>query len=348
MMLSSIPLTQAIILVPMLAAVIILMLDRYPNAREAVSLAAGILIAAIAIRLYSDFDFHARVETLLIEPLPGLSIAFQLDELGMIFALVASLLWPITTLYALGYMRAHNEPGQTQFYAWFAIAIGSTMAIAMSANLFTLFVFYELLTLSTYPLVTHGRSDAAKAGGRLYLGMLLGTSIAFFLLAIVGTWLLAGTLTFTQGGVFPEGTSSVSLGFLLVLFVFGIGKAAIMPFHRWLPAAMVAPTPVSALLHAVAVVKAGVFTLLKVCTLIFGIDLLGTLPMTEVLMYLAAASILVASLIALRQDNLKKRLAYSTVSQLNYIVLGALMSSGAAIVGSAMHIAMHAVAKITL
>jgi len=210
------------------------------------------------------------------------------------------------------------------------------------------FIFYEVLTLSTYPLVTHAGTEKAKKGGRTYLGILLTTSIVFFLLAIVGTWFVAGTLEFKQGGIFADDINKVLAGTLLVLFIFGIGKAAIMPFHRWLPAAMVAPTPVSSLLHAVAVVKAGVFTVLKVCVFIFGLDLLTVLPTTQFLLYLAGASVLLASIIAMHQDNLKARLAYSTVSQLGYVTIGALLATSSGVIGSAMHIAMHAFGKITL
>jgi len=198
-------------------------------------------------------------------------------------------------------MRSHHEQNQTRFYACFALSIASVFGVAFASNLFTLFIFYEVLTLATYPLVTHAGTEEAKKGGRTYLGILLSTSIAFFLFAILGTYVVSGTLEFTPGGVFPAGTSPVVGGALLALFVFGVGKAAIMPFHRWLPAAMVAPTPVSALLHAVAVVKAGAFTLLKVGTFIFGLDFLAELPTKNALLYLAGASVIIASLIAMRQ-----------------------------------------------
>ncbi|MEQ9564286.1 MAG: proton-conducting transporter membrane subunit, partial [Pseudomonadales bacterium] len=266
----------------------------------------------------------------------------------MLFGLIASLLWPVTILYAIGYMRAHKEDNQTRFYLFFAIAIAAVMGIAFAQNLFTLFIYYEIVTLGTYPLVTHAGTDKARQGGRTYLTILLGTSIVFFIPAIAGTWLYAGTLDFQTGGVFGEEVSPVLLSVLLVLFVFGIGKAAVVPFHRWLPSAMVAPTPVSALLHAVAVVKAGVFTLIKVCIFIFGADTLKSLPITEYLLYLVAFGILMASLVAMRQDNLKARLAYSTVSQLGYISLGVLLATESGIIGSALHIAMHAFGKITL
>lgn len=338
----------ALIAIPTVTAVVVALTSRYPNLRDTVSVIAGIVLAANSFTIYGALDLASTTSLSLATPVPGLLLALGIEPLGMLFILVASTLWPVTTLYAVGYMRAHHEPRQTQFYAWFAIAIACTIAIALSDNLFTLFVFYELLTLSTYPLVTHGRNEEAKRGGRTYLMVLLASSVLFFLPAVVWTWSIAGTLTFEQGGILGADNSDTVLGGLLALFVFGIGKAAIMPIHRWLPAAMVAPTPVSALLHAVAVVKAGVFTMLKVCVLIFGLETLADLPVANWLSYLAAASILIASVAAIRADNLKRRLAYSTVSQLNYITLGALIATGSAVVGSAMHIAMHAFAKITL
>lgn len=339
---------QLIMIIPALAVAGIFAANRLPNVREAVSIGASLVVLALVLSLYGSFKSGASIAVTWIEMLPGLSIAFRLEALGMLFALVAGFLWLVTIVYAIGYMRSHHEQNQTRFYACFAVAIASVFAIAFSANLFTLFIFYEVLTLSTYPLVTHAGTDEAKRGGRTYLGILLGTSILFFLFAILGTFAVAGTLEFTPGGVFPVGTSPVVAGALLVLFVFGAGKAAIMPFHRWLPAAMVAPTPVSALLHAVAVVKAGVFTLLKLGAFIFGLDFLSVLPTTQWLLYLAGASVVIASLIAMRQDNLKKRLAYSTVSQLSYITAGMLLASESGLLGGAMHIAMHAFGKITL
>jgi multicomponent Na+:H+ antiporter subunit D len=245
-------------------------------------------------------------------------------------------------------MRGNNEPRQTPFYMCFAVAIASTLGIAFSANLFTLFLFYEVLTLSTYPLVTHKGDDNARAGGRTYLLILLGTSMVLLLPAIIATAMIAGTLDFTPGGILAGKTDKTTVAILLALFMFGIGKAALMPMHRWLPAAMVAPTPVSALLHAVAVVKAGVFTAMKVVIYIFGIDLLAGTGANEWLIWVAAASLLAGSLVAMTKDNLKARLAYSTVSQLAYVVLGASLATGWGVIGGSMHIAMHAVGKITL
>lgn len=339
---------QFSITLPMLATLAIVATGRKANLREAVTISTCLVLLYFVINLYHGIKQGESISVHWWELLPGLQISFNIEPLGMLFALIASFLWLITTVYAIGYMRGHGERNQTRFYACFAIAIGSVMGIAFAGNLFTLFIFYEVLTLSTYPLVTHAGTEKAKRGGRVYLGILLGTSIVFFLLAIVSTWFVAGTLDFTPGGVFDSNVNKTVAGVILVLFIFGIGKAAIMPFHRWLPAAMVAPTPVSALLHAVAVVKAGVFTVLKVCVFIFGIDLLSVLPSTQFLLYLAGASVLLASLVAMRQDNLKARLAYSTVSQLGYVTIGALLATSAGVMGSSMHIAMHAFGKITL
>jgi multicomponent Na+:H+ antiporter subunit D len=338
----------ATVLLPLAASALIAAAHRRPNLREAVTLLTGIALLALVVSQLEDVLNGARPAVILLEMLPGLSIEFEIEPLGMLFALVASSLWIVTSLYSIGYMRGHHELNQTRFYCFFAIAISSAMGIAFAGNLLTLFIFYELLTLSTYPLVTHAGTEQAREGGRVYLGYLLGSSVAFLLLALVWTWKLAGTLDFRDGGILDGVASPAIASALLVLFIFGIGKAAVMPIHRWLPAAMVAPTPVSALLHAVAVVKAGVFSVLKVAVYIFGLDYLASIPATQWLLYVAAATILIASLVALKQDNLKLRLAYSTVGQLSYIVMGALLATPQAAIGGSMHIAMHAFGKITL
>ncbi|MEX0617559.1 MAG: monovalent cation/H+ antiporter subunit D family protein [Pseudohongiellaceae bacterium] len=341
-------LLQWLIVFPLLAAGGVVLAGKRPNLREGISLVTAALVVFGLVILYQGVSAGDVIQARWLELLPGLSIAFRVESLGLLFAFVAGSLWFVTTVYSIGYMRGHHESHQTRFYGFFAVSIAAVMGIAFAENLFTLFIFYEVLTLCTYPLVTHAGTDGARQGGRVYLGILLGTSILFFLPAIIGTWVVSGTLSFTEGGVFSDGASTTVLSVLLLLFAFGIGKAALMPFHRWLPAAMVAPTPVSALLHAVAVVKAGVFTFVKICAFIFGLDTLAALPITQWLMYLAGLSILLASLVAMSKDNLKARLAYSTVSQLGYITLGALLATASGITGSAMHIAMHAFGKITL
>jgi multicomponent Na+:H+ antiporter subunit D len=245
-------------------------------------------------------------------------------------------------------MRGHHEANQTRFFFCFAIAIMSALGIAFSGNMLTLFVFYEVLTISTFPLVTHSGTDEARRAGRVYLGILLGTSVTFLLTAMIWTYVEAGTLDFQKGGILEENATAGVIAILFGLYIYGIGKAALMPFHRWLPAAMVAPTPVSALLHAVAVVKAGVFSVVKVSVFIFGLDTLRDTGASTWLAYVAAITILFSSIIAMRQDNLKARLAYSTISQLSYVVLGAMLASNIGAMGSTMHIVMHAFGKITL
>ncbi len=336
------------ILLPLVGAAGIIAARKNANLREGVTLVTASLLAILVIVIANRFLNGEIFEVTLAEPLPGVTIAFKIEALGMLFALVAGLLWVVTSIYAIGYMRSHNEKNQTRFFASFAIAISCAMGVAFSDNLFTLFLFYELLTLSTYPLVTHSGTPEAKRGGRIYLGILLGTSIGLFLLGILVTWFVSGTVTFQEGGVLAGHLDPAWAGLLYALFLFGIGKAALMPFHGWLPAAMVAPTPVSALLHAVAVVKAGVFTLLKVTIYIFGSDFILSNDVTGGLIWVAAATILFASMIAMTKDNLKARLAYSTVSQLSYIALGAMLASKSALIGASMHIAMHAFSKITL
>ena len=337
-----------IILLPLLGVVGIIAARHHPNVREGVTLLTATLVAILVVIIANRFLNGEEFALTVAEPLPGITIAFKIEALGMLFALVAGLLWVVTSIYAIGYMRSHNEQNQTRFFAAFAIAISCTIGVAFSDNLFTLFLFYELLTLSTYPLVTHSGTAEAKRAGRIYLGILLGTSIGLFLLAILITWFVSGSVTFQQGGVLSGKLDPAWAGLLYALFLFGIGKAALMPFHRWLPAAMVAPTPVSALLHAVAVVKAGVFTLLKVTIYIFGSDFILSNDVTGGLIWVAAATILFASMIAMSKDNLKARLAYSTISQLSYIALGAMLASKSGLIGASMHIAMHAFAKITL
>jgi len=337
-----------IVLTPLIGALAVLLTGRWPNLREAVSLITGGGLIVQVMTLVSPVLAGESLSVLLITPVPGVPLALQIEPLGLLFALIAAVLWVATTVYAIGYMRGHGEQHQTRFYAFFAIAISATMGVALAQNLFTLFLFYELLTLSTYPLVTHAGSDEAKRGGRVYLGILMGTSMGFLLLAVIWTWHLAGTTGFQPGGILAGKTSPLVVGVLYALFAFGIGKAALMPFHRWLPAAMVAPTPVSALLHAVAVVKAGVFAILKITVYVFGLDLLSGTGATTLVLWVAAITIIGASLVALRQDNLKRRLAYSTISQLSYVVLGAVLANAAGIAGAAVHIATHAVGKITL
>ncbi len=336
------------VFIPLAGAVLIAISGRWPNLREGVTIVTATLLFLAVASLVSTVFAGGRPQATLIEMLPGLPLFFEVEPLGMLFALVASGLWIANSVYSIGYMRGNNEANQTRFYVCFALALASTMGIAFAGNMMTLFVFYEALTLTTYPLVTHKGTPEAMRAGRTYLGILLGSSIGLQLLAILWTWQIAGTLDFTAGGILTGKVSGPMVGVLLLLYMYGIGKAALMPLHRWLPAAMVAPTPVSALLHAVAVVKAGVFTVMKVVVYIFGIDFLRDSGQNQWLLYIAAATLLIASLVALTKDNLKARLAYSTISQLAYVVLGAALATRWGVIGGSMQIAMHAMGKITL
>ncbi|HNR76685.1 MAG TPA: proton-conducting transporter membrane subunit [Parvularculaceae bacterium] len=336
--------------VPLVGFVAIWLAGRWPNLREAATLLTGVVLIALTLIVFAAVGEGARPGYLLYTVVGGLPIAFQAEPLGAMFAVLASVLWFVNSLYSIGYMRGHHEKHQTRFYMCFAIAIASAMGVAYAANLFTLFIFYEVLTLSTFPLVTHKGDEAAKQGGRVYLGILMGTSIGLLLPAIVWVYSIAGTTDFTPGGVLAAPLSDAGpLPMILMgLFAFGIGKAALMPIHPWLPNAMVAPTPVSAFLHAVAVVKAGVFSVLKIAVYIFGVDFLGETGAATPFMWIAAGSILLASAIAMHKDNLKARLAYSTVSQLSYVTLGAMLATEMGVMGGAMQIAAHAAGKMTL
>lgn len=341
------------VLLPLAGALLLPFFSRQPNSREAVSLVTALALFFVVVQLLDLFFTGGRPYAELWQIVPGMSFALALRPLGMIFALVASFLWFVTTLYAIGYMRRNKEGGQTRFFACFAVAIAATMGIAFSANLFTLFICYEVLSLSTYPLVTHKGDRAAMRGGRTYLGILMGCSIGLLLPAIVIIWYVTGSVDFARGGILEGHFTPLETGLLLAMCCFGLAKGALMPVHRWLPAAMVAPTPVSALLHAVAVVKAGVFGILMVIVYIFGFEPLaemaaGDWRVAGWLPWVACFTILASSLIALRQDNLKRRLAYSTVGQLSYVILGAALLSPLSLVGAALHIVAHAVGKITL
>ena len=336
------------IFAPLITALLVPFLAVRVNFRDAAGPIGGVISFIAALHVAHDVLQGGVPEWTILTIADGLSLSFKVTPLGAIFGMVASGLWILAALYTTGYMRGNHETHQTRFAICYAIAVHAAIAIAWSGNLMVLFIFYEILTFSTYPLVTHKESQEAIRAGRLYMAILVGTSVVLLLPAIIWVWISAGTLDFTPGGILAGKVSADAAPYLLALFAFGIGKAALMPIHRWLPAAMVAPTPVSALLHAVAVVKAGVFTILMVVVYIFGIEFISQTEASHWLAWLAAFTILASSVVAITKDDLKARLAYSTVSQLSYIVLGAALASAAAIEGAALHIVMHASAKITL
>jgi multicomponent Na+:H+ antiporter subunit D len=336
------------LVLPLLAAAVSAALPKAPDVRETVSVMAGMALATVCAALAVRAGDTAPPQLVLAEPLPGLRIDFRLEPLGGVFAVMASMLWVANTLFSIGYMSGGHEARAPRFYACFALAMFGVMGIAMAANLFTLFIFYEVLTLSTYPLVAHKGDDKARAAGRIYLATLLGASVALLLPAIVAVYAFAGSTDFAVGGLLAGKVSPAVAGVLLVLFVFGAAKAALPPLHFWLPRAMVAPTPVSALLHAVAVVKAGVFVILKVGLYIFGARLLLQTPMHQWLLWLAAATMVWAGYRALRSDRLKARLAWSTIGQLATITSAALLGTAEAWTAGGLHMVTHAFGKITL
>ncbi|MEN2994916.1 MAG: monovalent cation/H+ antiporter subunit D family protein, partial [Thermodesulfovibrio sp.] len=333
------------------AILIVLIGDKNPNLREAVSVIAGVLKFSFVSMLIPPFLRGKEIYLKIAKVLPGIELSFKVDGLGLIFAFGASFLWILTTFYSIGYMRGLKEHAQTRYFACFALSLSSAMGIAFSANLFTMFIFYEALTVVTYPLVSHHEDREGLQGGRQYIVYLLGTAKIFLFSAIVLTYILTGTLDFRKGGIFSSEVvenNKLILQIMLILYIYGFNKSAIMPLHSWLPAAMVAPTPVSALLHAVAVVKAGVFTVSRVLLNVYGADTIKAIGMQDLVLFLTSFTIITASLIAITRDDFKQRLAFSTVANLSYIVLGVAMLSPLGVLGGIIHITMHAFGKITM
>jgi multicomponent Na+:H+ antiporter subunit D len=336
------------VLVSLLAAVAILFSDRRPNLRETWSFLAAAVKCALVFSLLPDVLEHGTLESTYLELVPGLALHLRADLFGLVFALLASSLWLITTLYSIGYMRHGHYGHQTGYFACFAVCLSAVMGIAFAANLLTFFIFYEILTIATYPLVAHDRNDEALRASRKYLAYTLGAG-QVLLIATISISLIAPGTSFQPGGFLSGRASSGLLTLLFILAILGVSvKAAIMPLHSWLPTAMVAPTPVSALLHAVAVVKAGTFGYIRIIHYVFGIDVLRAIGADMALALLASTTILVASIRALGEQNLKRRLAYSTVSQLSYIILGAVIGTPAALAGAMFHMVAHGLMKITL
>jgi multicomponent Na+:H+ antiporter subunit D len=323
--------------------------DRRRNVRDLVSVVAAFGKFALVLTMLPPVLAGGVVESAPLYIAKDIAFYFRVDAFGLLFALLSSSLWIAASIYAIGYMRSQKYGHEAGFYASFALSLSAATGIAMSGNLLTFFVFFEILTIATYPLIIHRRNKEAISGGREYMIYLLVAG-QLLLIAIAWTHFLAPGVGFTPGGFLAEtGASTLALQVLFVLFILGVGaKAAIIPLHGWLPTAMVAPTPVSALLHAVAVVKAGVFGVVRVTGFVFGPELLWALGIGLILACFAAATIIFASLKALSEDHLKRRIAYSTVSQLSYIVLGAALATPAALAGAMFHIVAHGFMKITL
>ena len=340
------------ILIPIFLSILIKITWEVQQLRYPILFSGPILALLSVYKIQQNSEFFS-FSINIFDIFPNIGISLGLEPISFIFIIMVNSLWLVATLYSYGYMRTNNEKRLGNFFSFFAIAIGCANGAALSSNLLTLFIFYELLTVSTYPLVTHKGDEQSKQSGRKYLLILLGTSLCFFLPAMGYVYFLSGNLDFVSGGLLTTTLSgmevnNIAISILLALFIFGISKAAVMPFHSWLPAAMVAPTPVSALLHAVAVVKVGVFSIIKVLVYIFGLDILLGLFTVDLMIYICGFTIITTSIIALKQDNLKKLLAYSTISQLSYVVIAILILTPSAIIAASMHLVAHAVSKITL
>jgi len=336
------------LLVPVLGAAGVVLLRHRTPARELCGVVAGITQLGLVATMVPAVGDGGTVSFTLSTFLPEAPIALRADALGVVLAGTAAALWVLTTVYAMGYLGTAPDPALTRFHAFFCLTMAATIGVAFSANLLTMYLFYEALTVITYPLVTHTGTPEAARGGRRYLAYQLGCGIAFLLPAIVLTYIEAGTFDFVRGGILDADAGGTLLVIVYGLYLLGIAKAALMPVHSWLPAAMVAPVPVSALLHAVAVVNVGVFCVLRVVLDVFGTDLVAELGLGVLTLVVASVTIVVASWHARRLDNLKGILAYSTIGQLSYMILGMALLSPGGRTGAVLHLVGHSFSKITL
>lgn len=337
------------LLCPLVASALILLSRKHPNIREAWTIAASIAMFLLVLSMAPLIAGGETVRCILFQSMfKDIYIGFKVDAFGEIFAITASSLWVLVSFYSIGYMRALKEHAQTRYFFAFCFAIMGAVGVALSANLITLFLFFEVITVSTYPLVIHEQTPEALAAGHKYLAYLMPAG-AFLLLGITITYYLSGTTEFTPGGIRALASASpIVVTGLFFAFLLGFMKAAWMPFHSWLPTAMIAPSPVSALLHAVAVVKAGVFGIVRIVGYVLGMDLMQEVGLWLALACIAGFTMIVGSFFAITQDNLKRRLAYSTISQLSYIILGAALLTRDSIEGAMLHIPFHGYMKITL
>jgi multicomponent Na+:H+ antiporter subunit D len=340
------------VIIPLFGSLVVMTLKNHPNLREMVSSCASILLFLLVLSFIPALKAGETLVYPIFKLLPGLSITLRADGFSMIFAMVASSLWMIAVFYSMGYMRAHDEPCQTRFNACFALAIFGAIGVALSDNFLTLYLFYEIVSVCTYPLVAHHQDEESYEGARKYIVYLTTTAKFFLLPALILIYVLVGNLDFphniTTGMISASAAPGWVVTMLYIFCILGFAKNGVMPFHHWLPGAMVAPTPVSALLHAVAVVKVGVFCTTRTMLYVFGVETMDRLNLGIPTAYFVGFTIIMASVIALSKDNLKARLAYSTVSQLSYIILGVALLTPHAIEGGLIHIVNHAFAKITL
>ncbi len=340
------------LLIPLIGVLgVMLFGEDSPNFREACSIIAATCTFLVVLSFRQTVIDGGMLQYQVFDILPGLSLTLRADAMSMIFALIASGLWILASIYSMGYMRGHHEASQTRFNSCFGLAIFGALGAAFSDNLFTMYFFYEFVSVTTYPLVAHHQDKEAFEGAKKYVVYLTTTAKGLVLPAMILIYVITGTLDFPTNiydGMFHGTGEDWMVMMLFACCLFGFAKNGVMPFHHWLPGAMVAPTPVSALLHAVAVVKVGVFCTSRAFLYIFGVELMDKLNLGITTAYFVGFTIICASVIALTKDNLKARLAYSTVSQLSYIILGVCLITPMGMTGGLIHIANHAFSKITL
>ena len=337
----------AAVLIPVVTGSVVFFLDEGRRGLRTVLNLSGAALSLLVVMVMLVGVFQEQAYAFRWPLLAGLELYLEADAFAMLFSPLSSGLWLVTTVYAVGYMEHYRN--RRRFFGFFSLCVATTMGVALAGNLLTFFIFYELLTLSTYPLVVHRGDARSLAVGTLYLRYTVGAG-AVLLVGLIWIHGLTGTVEFTEGGFlapFHEHDTSLRIIFFLLVGGFGV-KAALVPLHGWLPMAMVAPAPVSALLHAVAVVKAGAFGIVRVVYDVFGVTFAHGLGVTGVLAVWAAVTILYGSLRALAQDDLKRRLAYSTVSQVSYIALGVAIAGPVATLGGVVHLVHQGVTKITL
>ncbi len=337
-----------IVLISLIVALIIFTLpESKGKLRSFLNLfAASLKVGLVLIMLWGVH--HGYYFETSIPLLPGIDLVLRADSLSMLFVALSAGLWLVTTVYAIGYLE--GSPHRSRFFGFFSLCVTAAIGVALSGNLLTFLIFYELLTLATYPLIVHRGTEASRKAARTYLRYTL-TGGALMLVGMIWLYTITGTLEFTPGGFLSEFDSSYHTAFtiIFILLMIGLGvKAAIVPLHGWLPESMVAPAPVSSLLHAVAVVKAGAFGIIRVLYDVFGIEFSASLGLTLPLAIIAAITVIYASLRAMYQDDLKRRLAFSTISQVSYIILGVAIVGPLASIGGIIHLVNQGVMKITL
>lgn len=344
--------SQYLMLLPIFVPIVLgacIPLFRFESRKARQWYVGGVAIVNTLLMFVIMFAVCPEGDFMLLNMAGKLSISFHMDGLGCVFGSLISVLWPIATFYAFEYMK--HEGKENTFFTFFTMTYGITVGIAFASNLMTLYLFYEMLTFVTLPLVMHGMSKKSVFAGRRYVTYSVGgAAFAFIGIAFILTF--GDSIHFQYGGVL-NGTYSEIQTLLLqgayVLTAFGFGvKAAVFPFYKWLPTASVAPTPVTALLHAVAIVKAGAFAIIRITYYSFGTEFLRGTFAQYIMMGVALVTILFGSTMALKEQHLKRRLAYSTISNLSYIVFGASLMSPEGLTGALTHMVVHGVVKITL